>query len=82
MSSLPRKIWPEANLPADINDEAMDTEKSPANETSEDGASEESPTTDTESATAIDESFAPSANAAAFSFTCFFSSSDESDDVV
>lgn len=33
---------PEANLSADINDEAMDTEKSPANETSEDGASEES----------------------------------------
>lgn len=32
---------PEANLSADINDEAMDTEKSPANETSEDGASEE-----------------------------------------
>ena len=54
---------PEANLPADINDEAMDTEKSPANETSEDGASEESLTTDTESATAIEESFAPSANA-------------------
>ena len=54
---------PEANLSADINDEAMDTEKSPANETSEDGASEESLTTDTESATAIDESFAPSANA-------------------
>jgi hypothetical protein len=53
---------PEANLSADINDEAMDTEKSPANETSEDGASEESLTTDTESATAIDESFAPSAN--------------------
>lgn len=44
---------PEANLPADINDEAMDTEKSPANETSEDGASEESLTADTESATAI-----------------------------
>lgn len=54
---------PEANLPADINDGAMDTEKFPANETSEDGASEESPTTDTESATAIEESFAPSANA-------------------
>ena len=54
---------PEADLPADINDEAMDTEKSPANETSEDGASEESLTTDTESATAIEESFAPSANA-------------------
>ena len=54
---------PEANLSADINDEAMDTEKSPANETSEDGASEESLTTDTESATAIEESFAPSANA-------------------
>lgn len=44
---------PEANLPADINDEAMDTEKFPANETSEDGASEESLTADTESATAI-----------------------------
>ena len=54
---------PEANLPADINDEAMDTEKFPANETSEDGASEESLTADTESATAIEESFAPSANA-------------------
>ena len=54
---------PEANLPADINDEAMDAEKSPANETSEDGASEESLTADTESATAIEESFAPSANA-------------------